>query len=57
MTLTPSPRRPPNASVESRLPRLPNENTEEDSLEFEDFEDGDPIVRDPDEWDDDEWME
>ena len=46
-----------NESVESRLPRLPADDTEEASTEFEDFEDGDPIVRDEDAWDDDEWTE
>lgn len=44
-------------SVESKLPRLPAADIEEESSEFEEFEDGDPIVRDEDAWDDDEWTE
>ncbi len=57
MSLNPQRLHRQNESVESRLPRLPADDTEEASTEFEDFEDGDPIVRDEDAWDDDEWTE
>lgn len=40
-----------------RLPRQRDESIEATSTEFEDYEDGDPILPDPDAWDDDEWEE
>ena len=50
------PHRPPTSADDAlRLPRPPDANIEEDSLEFEDFEDGDPVIKDPDAWDDDAW--
>lgn len=50
-------RLPVRKRIESRLRRRHDADTEEASSEFEDFEDGDPIVDDEDSWDPDVWEE